>query len=50
MFEIGDIVKLKSGSPGMTVYESGGGFSKTVWFYEAKFHFQDFPDNVLIKA
>lgn len=49
MFKIGDVVQLKSGSPYMTVIEVGNnGYLRTIWFFDGKFHFNDFLSETLM--
>lgn len=48
MYKIGDVVRLKSGGPKMTVSLSAGGAWRCLWFdIEMKLQVRDFPDEVL---
>ena len=53
-FKIGDVVKLKSGGPAMTVMKVDDFGTRTVikctWFAESKIERGDFPPEVLLSA
>ena len=53
-FKIGDVVKLKSGGPAMTVMKVDDFGSRTIikctWFAESKNERADFPPDALLPA
>ena len=53
-FQLGDLVKLASGGPVMTVDEimeqNGHRMAKCIWFGEGQFHTQAFNVETLVKG